>query len=80
MYYIRTEENLDTKKEVLAIIDEVLSLNGRATAFDMQTPLLGAVPELESMAVVGLITTMEERLGCFDPERKFKLPTCTLRR
>ena len=54
---------MDTKKEVLAIIDEVLSLNGRAAEFDLQTPLLGSVPELESMAVVGLITTMEERFG-----------------
>ena len=46
---------MDIKKEVLAIIDEVLSLNGRAAAFGLDTPLLGALPELDSMAVVGLI-------------------------
>lgn len=54
---------MDTKKEVLAIIDEVLSLGGRATGFELDTPLLGALPELDSMAVVGLITMIEERFG-----------------
>ena len=54
---------MDIKKEVLAIIDEVLSLGGRAHSFDLDTPLLGAVPELDSMAVVAVITTLEERFG-----------------
>ncbi|WP_181358884.1 acyl carrier protein [Pseudothauera lacus] len=54
---------MDIKKEVLAIIDEVLSLNGRAAAFGLDTPLLGALPELDSMAVVGLINMLEERFG-----------------
>jgi acyl carrier protein len=27
------------------------------------SPLLGAIPELDSMAVVSLITTLEERFG-----------------
>ena len=54
---------MDTKQEVLAIIDEVLSLGGRAYSFDLETPLLGAVPELDSMAVVGLINMIEERFG-----------------
>lgn len=52
---------MDIKKEVLAIIDEVLSLRGRALAFELETPLLGAVPELDSMAVISLINLMEER-------------------
>ena len=54
---------MDTQKEVLAIIDEVLSLDGRAAAFMLDSPLLGAVPELDSMAVVGLINLIEERFG-----------------
>jgi len=57
------ESVLDICKEVLAIIDEVLSLGGRAHAFDRETPLLGAVPELDSMAVVGVINMLEERFG-----------------
>ncbi len=54
---------MDVKGEVLSILDEVLSLKGRAASFTLETPLLGALPELDSMAVVALITTMEERFG-----------------
>jgi len=49
--------------DVLRILDEVLSLNGRALAFTRETHLLGAIPELDSMAVVSLITSLEEQLG-----------------
>lgn len=50
-------------REVLAILDEVLSLGGRADRFDRDTALLGAVPELDSMAVVGVINMLEERFA-----------------
>lgn len=52
---------LDTKQEILSILDEVLNLDGRSASFDSRTPLLGALPELDSMAVVSIITTMEDR-------------------
>ncbi len=54
---------MDVTQEVLRVLDEVLSLNGRSAAFTRDTPLLGAIPELDSMAVVTLITTLEEQLG-----------------
>jgi acyl carrier protein len=54
---------MDIKDEVVAVLDEVLSLKGRASTFALDTPLLGAIPELDSMAVVALITTLEERFG-----------------
>jgi acyl carrier protein len=54
---------MNVHANVLNVLDEVLSLNGRAQAFTRQTPLLGAIPELDSMAVVSLITTLEERFG-----------------
>ncbi|MBK7765980.1 MAG: acyl carrier protein [Sulfuritalea sp.] len=54
---------MDIKSEILALLDEILSLNGRASTFTENTPLLGALPELDSMAVVALITSMEERFG-----------------
>ena len=57
------ELTLEIKQEILAILDEVLSLKGRAASFNEKTPLLGAIPELDSMAVVALITTLEERFG-----------------
>ena len=54
---------MNVTQEVLRILDEVLSLNGRASAFTRDTPLLGAIPELDSMAVVSLITSMEDQFG-----------------
>jgi len=54
---------MTVNQEVLIVLDEVLSLGGRAQAFDRDTPLLGAVAELDSMAVVTLITALEERFG-----------------
>ena len=54
---------MDVQREVLRALDEVLSLGGRSASFTRETPLLGAVPELDSMAVVSLITTLEERCG-----------------
>jgi acyl carrier protein len=52
-----------TTTEVIGILDNVLSLKGRARNFQLDTPLLGAVPELDSMAVLGVITTLEERFA-----------------
>ena len=51
--------------DVLAVLDDVLSLKGRSRSFTRETALLGAIPELDSMAVVALITSMEERFGFF---------------
>ena len=51
------------EKEVLGVLDEALVLRGRSAGFDRLTPLLGAVPELDSMAVLGVITLLEERFG-----------------
>ncbi|HMM72580.1 MAG TPA: acyl carrier protein [Rhodocyclaceae bacterium] len=50
-------------RDVLGVLDDVLTLGGRAQRFDRTTPLLGSLPELDSMAVVGLITGLEERFG-----------------
>ena len=54
---------MSVEKAVLNILDEVLLLKGRGAGFVRSTPLLGALPELDSMAVLSLITTLEERFG-----------------
>ena len=54
---------MNVTQEVLRVLDEVLSLDGRSAKFTRDTPLLGAIPELDSMAVVSLITSMEDQLG-----------------
>lgn len=47
-----------------AVLSDVLGLDERrVAAFDEATPLFGALPEFDSMAVAGLLTELEERLG-----------------
>lgn len=54
---------MDVLENVIRVLDDVLSLGGRAASFTRDTVLLGAIPELDSMAVVSLITALEERFG-----------------
>jgi acyl carrier protein len=54
---------LDIAKATREILRDVLNLEGRADQLDEGSPLLGAVPELDSMAVVGLIAALERRFG-----------------
>ena len=54
----------DTDALLRAILHDVLGLAPAQIArFDTDTGLFGALPELDSMAVVGLLTEMEDRLG-----------------
>jgi acyl carrier protein len=46
-----------------AILRDVLSLGARADALTPASPLLGALPELDSMAVVSVIAAIEDRFG-----------------
>ena len=49
---------------VRAVLRDVLGLSPeRAAAFDATTPLFGALPELDSLAVAGVLTELEDRLG-----------------
>lgn len=48
---------------LLRVLDEALNLQGRALDFTRDTPLLGALPELDSMAVLALITGLESHFG-----------------
>ena len=54
---------MDVQREVVAIVDRVLDMRGRGAALTASSPLLGHVPELDSMAVATLITSLEERFG-----------------
>ena len=54
---------MDLTNEIVKVLAEVLGLHDRSAAFGRDTPLLGAVAELDSMAVVTLITRLEDRFG-----------------
>lgn len=52
------------EETVRAVLRDVLGLSDeRVAAFGDTTPLFGALPELDSMAVAGVLTEMEDRLG-----------------
>lgn len=48
-------------EEVKNVLSDVLSLGERKNSFNEGSALLGAIPELDSMAVVNVITALEER-------------------
>ena len=49
--------------DVKIIVGNSLQIRDRVQAMDAAAPLLGAVPELDSIAVVNLITALEEHFG-----------------
>lgn len=49
--------------DVKAVVVETLGIRERADALDATTPLLGSLPELDSMAVLELIVELERRFG-----------------
>ncbi len=49
---------LDT---VIEVIVDVLGIQDRADQLDSSTPLFGGIPELDSLAVLELVTSLEKR-------------------
>jgi acyl carrier protein len=51
---------LSVEDQVVGVIGRVLELGARKHALTRDTRLLGSMPELDSMAVATLITSLEE--------------------
>ena len=54
---------MNVAEDIKTILADVLSLGARKSQLNESTPLLGSIPELDSMAVVNVITAMEDRFG-----------------
>lgn len=54
---------MDIERETLVVLDSVLGLQGRSGGFSARTRLLGALPELDSMAVAALLAGLEDHFG-----------------
>ena len=50
-------------EQVLDVLAESLDGSTHIHEMNEEAPLLGAIPELDSMAIVGIITSIEERFG-----------------
>ncbi|WP_322963292.1 acyl carrier protein [Sphingomonas fuzhouensis] len=58
------QTNGQVEAAVRGVLADVLGLSAeRVDSFDADTPLFGALPELDSMAVAGVLTELEDRLG-----------------
>lgn len=51
---------MSATEQVRRLLAEVLQLGDKAAALEADTPLLGNLPELDSMAVVNLVTAIED--------------------
>lgn len=54
---------MNTEQQVLKTLQSVLNLPPGARPLDGQSMLLGHVAELDSMAVVSILTALEENFG-----------------
>jgi acyl carrier protein len=52
-----------TLEAVKAVIVKTLGIEDRASTLNASTPLFGSMPELDSFAVLGLASSLEERFG-----------------
>jgi len=52
----------DMQTELANILDEVLVLNGRGISLRADSRLMGAIPELDSMAVLSVLEAIRDRL------------------
>ena len=58
------EGSSEVDRTLRAVLGDVLGISAeRTAAFTDATPLFGALPELDSMAVAGLLTELEDRLA-----------------
>ena len=54
---------METLAKVKLILRDTLNLGERADKLTPDTPLLGGLPEFDSMAVVSVVTMIEDELG-----------------
>ncbi|NND69019.1 MAG: acyl carrier protein [Halioglobus sp.] len=54
---------MDMQSDVIAILQTTLGVPEGAIAPSPDTPVLGAIPEMDSMSVVGILATLEEQYG-----------------
>ncbi|HEY0043716.1 MAG TPA: acyl carrier protein [Allosphingosinicella sp.] len=61
---VAQSENGDIEGTLREVLAEILGLDpAQVAGFEDATPLFGALPEFDSLAVAGLLTELEERLG-----------------
>jgi acyl carrier protein len=61
---LQPDGSLEVENTVRGVLRDVLGLSAERVAdFREDTPLFGALPELDLLAVAGVLTEIEDRLG-----------------
>lgn len=55
--------DMDIQSEVIAILQSTLGLPEGSISPNPSTRILGVIPEMDSMSVVGVLTALEEQYG-----------------
>lgn len=56
---------MDPIDNLKTLLDENLGLNGQTTSWTADTRLLGAVPEIDSLAIVTIVAAIEKTFQIF---------------
>ena len=57
------QASLDTTEHVIRLLGRVLQLEDKSRSLTRDSALLGTIPEIDSMAVVHVLTALEEHFG-----------------
>lgn len=57
------QASLDTTEHVIKLLGSVLQLGDKSRFLTRDSALLGKIPEIDSMAVVHVLTALEEHFG-----------------
>lgn len=60
-----------TLNEVKSVLVTSLGIEDRAAAIDASTELFGGIPELDSLAVLELVTAIEDKFGITIEDEEF---------
>ena len=54
---------MNAEGQLKVLLNDALHLEGRIASWDQDTPLLGSLPELDSLAIVAVISAIEQTFG-----------------
>lgn len=54
---------MNTREQIIVILGQSLNLDTRNFSWQDNAALLGAIPELDSMAITVVLTTLEDHFG-----------------
>ena len=60
---VTMSSRMNAQDQLKMLLDDVLHLGGRIASWEAGTPLLGSLPELDSLAIVAVISAIEQTFG-----------------